>query len=1246
MPMWRNACGYCLQPKTPLSKPMCIYDFLGATLWDNKVLGENIQVKPSPKTESRIIESDSLADQLSALRAPGALRLSLLCGLVEARGAAQILGDSQRCRPLARVTLHYSTTTKLKQLNQAALSCPRDGNLPPATHVVTGIQYGAQVFFVFEQPVSPSEDVHEIQKNLRALIEGMPRFLPNGGKGLAELSETEKARAEKTACRVYSDTFPGNPEGRSMTFKEAVDMYSTFPKDLAEQAVPVRLWLQPLDLLEPKIVHNSHEICTELVCEIQNILQQLAEIDKQCAGLANAPVATTFPAMKSKLQRFQGLIRQYKQLFQKRLSRIIPAIRRREEGEDCIVEILTSNKQSLFSFEQLSAFLERKEKEMTFVNSYLAALKGAEVVATKKELDQLLVNPMLKCVLAFVFTSLQDEEPYLSDLESSLAIRKSQSHGPTASGSETPDYKLWLEHREISRRAREAARAFSGLASLSSDDTKLIITALPDQEHPGASLYLYEDGELVSTNFESPSQPSPPVPGEVGQDTIQLLLTPASYGKRDISAFRVEYRAAGQEDWVAVNTGDKQETCTVTGLLPDTGYQFRYAAVGSLGLSERSDPTGTVRTLPIRVPAGSEKITAERPPSPLTGHGASSVGSDHGGQQYEPARDNGKEEGPKGGGAKMKRCDSKGRKKNIPGDDSLASSHAETAIAPEPAIPLSEDKRAAVKLLKQSRKLEECGPLSIYQLPIKPSASSSSSCMKYKLGHENAWFPHKVIMVMGATGSGKTTLINGMVNYILGVEWKDHFRFKLIHEETHRSQAQSQTAGVTAYAVNYTHGFQIPYNLTIIDTPGFGDTRGIEHDKQITAKIRDFFSTPGGIEHIDGICFVVQSSLPRLTQAQKYVFDSVLSIFGKDIKGNIQILVTFADGQRPPVLEAILESEVPCAQNLDGSLVHYKFNNSALFASNHAASEDTFCFDAMFWKMGAYSMKDFFASLQTLEPRSLRLTKEVLQERKRLETAVQGLQPQIKAGLATLEAIRKTQQALEQHRDEMDANKEFEVEVEHTVPVKHEVTKGFLTNCQTCHFTCHYPCAYSNDADKYKCSSMDKGKCTVCPGKCVWDVHYNQKYRWEYKTKKEKQTYTQLKARYEKARGEAMTTEKIFEQLYEDYQDMEHVVLRLIEESSRSIERLQEIALKPIPMATPEHIDLLIEAEKQEAKPGFQDRIRSLEGVREMAVIVNKIARGEPLLPAEQKAAKKHNANLSRPQKVCNYVKGWFASLA
>ena len=54
----------------------------------------------------------------------------------------------------------------------------------------------------------------------------------------------------------------------------------------------------------------------------------------------------------------------------------------------------------------------------------------------------------------------------------------------------------------------------------------------------------------------------------------------------------------------------------------------------------------------------------------------------------------------------------------------------------------------------------------------------------------------KVIMVIGATGTGKSTLINRMINYILDVKYTDKFRFQLVIEKE-TSQIESQTKIIT-----------------------------------------------------------------------------------------------------------------------------------------------------------------------------------------------------------------------------------------------------------------------------------------------------------------------------------------------------------------------------------------------------------------------------------------------------------------
>ena len=78
--------------------------------------------------------------------------------------------------------------------------------------------------------------------------------------------------------------------------------------------------------------------------------------------------------------------------------------------------------------------------------------------------------------------------------------------------------------------------------------------------------------------------------------------------------------------------------------------------------------------------------------------------------------------------------------------------------------------------------------------------------------------------------------------------------------------------------------------------------------------VRKFFEDKDGIQELDVIGFVAPASLTRLTPTQIYIFDSLLSIFGNDVKENINFVLTFSDSQDPPVLSAIGRHPKRCAE--------------------------------------------------------------------------------------------------------------------------------------------------------------------------------------------------------------------------------------------------------------------------------------------------------------------------------------------
>ncbi|XP_045207826.2 uncharacterized protein LOC123559790 [Mercenaria mercenaria] len=514
----------------------------------------------------------------------------------------------------------------------------------------------------------------------------------------------------------------------------------------------------------------------------------------------------------------------------------------------------------------------------------------------------------------------------------------------------------------------------------------------------------------------------------------------------------------------------------------------------------------------------------------------------------------------------------------------------------------------ASRIIEFARIVEKGEPSpSKHALPIvetRDARNAVAKTKKFEIGSPPMTVDkEKTIMLVGATGTGKSTLVDGIVNYVLGVSWSDPFRFTVIDLEQEekdklRNQAVSQTEWITCYSINPEKGSRLPYRLNIIDTPGFGDTRGITRDQEIVEQIRQLFSESGskGVSCIELVCFLIKAPDARLTAVQRYIFQSVMSLFGKDIEQNICTMVTFADGIDPPALAALKESELPFGES-------FTFNNSGLFAKNVDISSSSL--SPMFWDMGLKSFREFFRHLDQVQTRSLQLTKNVLDERSRMEATVQNLQPQLDAGLSKVDQLKQEIKIFEDNKSFIKDNANFEYEVEQTQHRKIELPLGeHVTNCTYCNFTCHPKCALANDDEKIKCSSMDReGNCRICPEKCFWKKHANTPYRFEYEQVKVKKKYAEMQQKYKEATGKLPNQEQLLEKMGSELDDLCYDIEDMMVVLKECNERLKEIALRPNPLTVTEHIDQMIENEKLEKKSGFSKRVSVLQQFRKRAQI-------------------------------------------
>eukprot|EP01084_Bolivina_argentea_P246657 412757_1 len=448
---------------------------------------------------------------------------------------------------------------------------------------------------------------------------------------------------------------------------------------------------------------------------------------------------------------------------------------------------------------------------------------------------------------------------------------------------------------------------------------------------------------------------------------------------------------------------------------------------------------------------------------------------------------------------------------------------------------------------------------------------------------------NKVIMIVGQTGAGKTTLINSMMNYIYGVEYDDAYRFRLIQEKPKQTgQAESQTDHVSTYHIRREDGWRIPYDLTIIDTPGFADTRGIEKDKQIVADIRYFFENI--LDGIDGVCFVVKSTDNRLTGAQNYVFNNVLNLWAKDILDNIFVLLTFCDGKRPPVMDALGHHQV-----LKNCKI-FRLNNSAYSEdpANRNPNEDD-SFDQMFWNMGSKCFANFFKSLNATQTKSINESREVLKQREAIQVKIEDISISVDNALSKQQNIASQTRAVKDNLEAINANKQVFHPDTTSEWVKVPSSNKVITTCFHCkHKTCHPGCCVS---DKFSCGVMNGDNvCTICG--CHVQEHRNTDYYYKYKTTTIQvsnwDTHVSQKDRHQAAKLGLSKAETILKSLAKEKKRLEQDVTKMIADILGYRNYLEKVALRPTLTTVGDYIDQLIQNE-EDCEHRDNDKIKQLK---------------------------------------------------
>ena len=391
------------------------------------------------------------------------------------------------------------------------------------------------------------------------------------------------------------------------------------------------------------------------------------------------------------------------------------------------------------------------------------------------------------------------------------------------------------------------------------------------------------------------------------------------------------------------------------------------------------------------------------------------------------------------------------------------------------------------------------------------------------IAQDEADEPHEKeinILLLGETGVGKSTWINGIANYLtfptldeavkrdilslipISFTTRDdkyqEIRVIIGSDDNENPQGdQSCTQLPKTYCFKYGRIL-----VRLIDTPGMGDTRGADKDLD---NFKNILSHIAPFDELHGICILLKPNNARLNVMFTYCIQELLTNLHKSACRNIVFCFTnarstfYRPGDTLPALETLLRNN---KVNIDTSKnTIYCTDNEAIryLASVKSGIEFTEseqnCFSES-WKKSVEESVRLITNVASLEPHFVRDTLSINDARRMI--------------LCLDEPLAKVTVRLQDYIDDIRSSHE-ELPV-NCVSDKKTSLLSFLTDCQ---IVCTSKCCIEeiDDADGikylYKCSKPPKFKFAISLSKkkckqCGCDKKFHEKRECEIIDKKTK----------------------------------------------------------------------------------------------------------------------------------------------
>jgi hypothetical protein len=567
-------------------------------LWDDELISKHLICQSSLSNCIDIHISNTFTEKADLLGIDNNLKLSVLAGLVDLSGSAKLIDYCQTTEQKIQFILQYSITTHFHELPKHCLT-KRDikhqeiFNQENATHVVTDILYGAEIFLIFNRKLSDNENRTEVQNSVQDLLK-KTRTLQIFDNDQLDLNNDEKKLADTLTCKYYGDIqLKSNPT----SFKDAVKLIKQLPNLLGknnQNTIQKKVLIYPLYLLDDFISSTKryHEIDDHILSKSVQLMDSLYQLKINFSRIKNSLSSLkVFYRTERQLSTFVTRMTEIKSDIRRQMIKLLPKIRGKSVEEKALTHLLKNLDWSSLSKQKINNWIQIKTDEINIFTKFINDLrKQNNIQLLTSSFSKLQKNFNCELILCLIIHVTQKNDRFLNEFFQYLdGSFKQQNDTDNKIDCWFNQNKLVLIQKEIAQFIKFAKN------NINKQNVKFIVDEQYIDEFEmkkGVTITLYQNG--VPINFKIPSKPGRPYATDASCQNTTLSWTQPADGGESIQQYEIYGQSNLNQQWkLLFTTVDATQSAILSNLVVGK-YQFKVQGITLAGYTSESDASNII----------------------------------------------------------------------------------------------------------------------------------------------------------------------------------------------------------------------------------------------------------------------------------------------------------------------------------------------------------------------------------------------------------------------------------------------------------------------------------------------------------------------------------------------------------------------------------------------------------------------------------------------------------------------------